>query len=87
VFIFKEYTPSNLLAFKVYNQSFKKRSAKSFNLRKGRVKVIYITVVKREGFVLTAKNSNSTEKSNIRSIISSYHSSLLTIKAPVLKKS
>jgi hypothetical protein len=87
VFIFKEYTPSNLLAFKVYNQSFRKRSAKLFSSRKGRVKVIYITVVKKKGFVLTAKNNNSTRKSNIKSIISNYYSSLLTIKALVLRKS
>jgi hypothetical protein len=55
MFIFKEYTPSNLLAFKVCNQSFKKRSAKSFGLRKGYVKVIYVAIVKKEGFVLTQR--------------------------------
>jgi hypothetical protein len=87
VFIFKEYTPSNLLAFKVYNQSFKKRSAKSFGSRKGYVKVIYVTIVKKEGFVLIAKNSDSLRRSNTRSIVSSYHGNLLTIKAPMLRKS
>jgi hypothetical protein len=87
MFIFKEYTLSNLLAFKVCNQSFRRRSAKLFGSRKGRVKVIYVTVVKREGFVLTAEDSDSTGRSNTRSIVSSYHGSLLTIKTPVLRKS
>jgi hypothetical protein len=87
VFIFEEYTPSNYLAFKVCNQSFRRRFAKSFSLRKSRVKVIYVTIVKREGFVLTAEDSDSLEKSNTRSIVSSYHGSLLTIKALVLRKS
>jgi hypothetical protein len=44
-------------------------------------------VVEREAIVLAAKNSDSARRSNIRRIVSSYYSSLLVVKSPVLRES